>query len=231
MQEIFRRNLDEVRGRIADAAAKSGREADDVKLVAVTKYVDADITRQLVLAGATTLGENRPQVLGEKAAALSDLEIEWHMIGSLQRNKIKKTVSIASLLHSLDRDSLVESVARHGVETDQVIDCLLEVNVSGETSKHGYAADQVGAVIEKISQLESIRLCGLMCMAGLAGDDDDARREFAMLRELRDRHVGTDGSNIELKHLSMGMSGDFESAIEEGATIVRVGSALFRDVL
>ena len=230
MQDIFKNNLAEVHQRIADAASGSGRSADNVTMVAVTKYVGADVTRELVGAGANVLGENRPQALDEKAQALSDLDVQWHMIGSLQRNKVKKTLQIASMVHSLDRDSLIDAVARHATESDQVVDCLLEVNVSGEDSKHGFAPEQVGPAIERVASLSSIRLRGLMCMAGLAGDIDDARREFAMLRELRDQHAASESGNVQLTELSMGMSSDFEAAIEEGATIVRVGSLLFRGI-
>ncbi len=228
MEEKFKANLAEVRQRIAAAASRSGRTDADVTLVAVTKYVDAETTRQMVNAGADTLGENRPQVLEEKANSLSDLDIQWHMIGNLQRNKVKRTLAHATLIHALDRDSLVDAVAKEGAAQDRRVRCLLEVNVSGEESKHGYAANEVAAAIERIIALPSIRLEGLMCMAGLAGDADDARREFAMLREIRDAHANVRTDNVDLRDLSMGMSGDYEVAIEEGATIVRVGSALYR---
>jgi pyridoxal phosphate enzyme (YggS family) len=228
MEEKFKSNLAEVRQRIAEAALRSGRTESDVTLVAVTKYVDAATTRQLVNAGAKTLGENRPQVLEEKANSLSDLDIEWHMIGNLQRNKVKRTLPHATLIHALDRDSLIDLVAKEGAARDRQVRCLLEVNVSGEESKHGYAADEVATAIERVIALPSIRLEGLMCMAGLAGDADDARREFVMLREIRDSHANVRTDNVDLRDLSMGMSGDYEIAIEEGATIVRVGSALYR---
>lgn len=228
MEEKFRANLAEVNQRIAAAAQRSGRTESDVKLIAVTKYVDAATTKQLYNAGARCLGENRPQVLEQKANELSDLGIEWHMIGNLQRNKVKRTLAHASLIHALDRDSLVGSVAKEAAAQDRTVRCLLEVNVSGEESKHGYSPDEVAAAIELIVTLPSIKLEGLMCMAGLAGDDDDARREFAMLREIRDAHADVRTDNVDLRELSMGMSGDFEVAIEEGATIVRVGSALYR---
>jgi len=228
MEEKFKANLDEVKDRIGAAAQRSGRKADDVALVAVTKYVDAATTRQLVSAGATCLGENRPQALESKANELSDLDIQWHMIGNLQRNKVKRTLAHACLIHALDRDSLVNTVAKEAAAQQRTVRCLLEVNVSGEASKHGYEPSQVGAAIEHIITCPSIRLEGLMCMAGLAGNDDDARREFALLREIRDSHSDLKTDNVELKELSMGMSGDFEIAIEEGASIVRVGSALYR---
>lgn len=230
MEEQFRANLDKVKARIADSAVRSGRTAADVLLVAVTKYVDADVTSKLVAAGATCLGENRPQVLEEKAAALSQLDIDWHMIGNLQRNKIRRTLPHACLIHALDRDSLVNAVAKEAVAQDVVVRCLMEVNVSGEESKHGYAPSEVAAAVERIAALPSIKLEGLMCMASLAGDDDDARREFSALREIRDANADVKTDNVDLRELSMGMSGDFEIAIEEGATIVRVGSALFRGV-
>lgn len=228
MEEKFRANLAEVNQRIAEAAQRSGRTESDVKLIAVTKYVDAATTKQLYSAGAKCLGENRPQVLEEKANELSGLDIEWHMIGNLQRNKVKRTLAHATLIHALDRDSLVTAVAKEATAQDRTVRCLLEVNVSGEESKHGYSPDEVAAVIERIITLPSIKLEGLMCMAGLVGDDDDARREFAMLREIRNTHADVRTDNVNLKDLSMGMSSDFEIAIEEGATIVRVGSALYR---
>ena len=231
MQQQFEENLAEVRGRIADAAARNGRSESDVLLVAVSKYADAETTRQLANAGATCLGENRPQVLEEKAESLNDLDINWHMIGNLQRNKIRRTLPHASLIHALDRDKLVNGIAKEASDQDKTVRCLLEVNVSGETSKHGYAPDEVAAAIERIATLPSIRLEGLMCMASLEGNDDDARRQFASLREIRDANSDVKTDNVDLRELSMGMSGDYEIAIEEGATIVRVGSALFRGIL
>ena len=231
MQQQFKENLADVQARIADAADRSGRRAEDVLLVAVTKYVDADTTRQLIDAGATCLGENRPQVLEEKAESLEGLDINWHMIGNLQRNKIRRTLPLATLIHALDRDKLVNAIAKEAAVQDRTVRCLLEVNVSGEASKHGYAPEKVSAAIERIAALPSIRLEGLMCMASLDGNDDDARRQFASLRELRDAHTNMNSDNIDLRELSMGMSGDFEIAIEEGATIVRVGSALFHGIL
>ena len=230
MEEIFKANLDEVRGRIDDAASRSGRQSDDVELVAVTKYVDANTIRHLVAAGANCLGENRPQVLESKAVELAELEIAWHMIGNLQRNKVKKTLAHTCMIHALDRDSLVDAVAKEAAAQDRTVRCLLEVNVSGEASKHGYEPDQVEAAIERIIRCPAIKLVGLMCMAGLAGDGNDARREFAMLRKIRDAHSDVKTDNVDLKELSMGMSGDFEIAIEEGATIVRVGSALYHGI-
>lgn len=228
MEDKFRANLQEVNQRISDAAVKSGRAATDVKLIAVTKYVDAETTRLLVKAGAKHLGENRPQLLEEKAKSLADLDIQWHMIGNLQRNKIKRTLDHATMIHALDRNSLIDAVAKESTARNTSVRCLLEVNVSGEESKHGFAPNEVTAAIERIIQLPSIQLEGFMCMAGLDGNADDARREFALLRSIRDEHQSIKTDNVSLTELSMGMSGDYEIAIAEGATIVRVGSALYR---
>ena len=226
MIELFRKNLSAVRQRIDDAAVRSGRRGDDVTLVAVTKYVDADVTRQMFDAGAKVAGENRPQMLSAKAAELSDVNAAWHMIGSLQRNKVRQTVEHATLIHSVDRNKLLNAIAGEA-SAERPVRCLLEVNISGEESKHGFAVDELADAIEHASTLDHVLVQGLMCMASLAGGPDDARREFASLRELRDQHAGTGGANVNLADLSMGMSGDFEIAIEEGATIVRVGSALY----
>lgn len=236
MIEKLRSNLDDVRKRIETAAVRSGRQGKDITLVGVTKYVDADVTRAFVEAGCTTLGENRPQQLWDKAERLSDLNLQWHMIGHLQRNKVKRTLESACLIHSADSLRLLNAINSAAESLSVVANVLLEVNVSGEEAKHGFdgAADSgtLEAAVEHVETLGSVRVQGLMAMAGLAGDLDDARREFVMLRNIRDRLAQQDlPENVQTQELSMGMSGDFEVAIEEGATIVRVGSALFAGVM
>jgi pyridoxal phosphate enzyme (YggS family) len=223
----FQKRLSEVQERIDDAAQRSGRSGSEIQLVAVTKYVDTETTRDMFDSGAIVLGENRPQVLEEKAVALAELPIEWHMIGNLQRNKVKRTVAHASMIHSVDRNSLLDAIEKAATDAEKVVQCLLEINVSGESTKHGYQASELREAIEYAITKPSIRIEGLMCMAGLDGNLDDARREFALLRELRDQHADVKTDNVNLTELSMGMSGDFEIAIEEGATLVRVGSVLY----
>jgi pyridoxal phosphate enzyme (YggS family) len=230
MIEMLKSNLAQIRSRMDDAARKSGRSPDDVCLVGVTKYVDAETARALVESGCTNLGESRPQTLWEKAVALEDLNVRWHMIGHLQRNKVRRTVECCDLIHSVDSLRLMKSIDTVGQETDKTIDVLLEVNVSGESAKHGFKAAELEGVVESVAGLDHVSVKGLMCMAGLAGGVDEARREFAMLRELGDQLKSGTLDNIDLKELSMGMSGDFEIAIEEGATMVRVGSLLFDGV-
>lgn len=225
--EQFKTNLASVRKRIFQATERSGREPNSVRLVGVTKYVDAYVTAQLVEAGCLELGENRPQSLWEKAAAISDPRIIWHLIGHLQRNKIKRTIELAALIHSVDSDRLLTAINELAIESGRIVNVLLEVNVSGDAAKHGYSPDQMGAALDRVAGCENIRVQGLMCMAGLDSNPEEARLEFRRLREIRDSLIPNLPSNANLSDLSMGMSGDFEIAIEEGSTIVRVGSLLF----
>ena len=228
--EIFRQNLAAVQARIAAAASAAGRSPDSVTLVAVTKYVDAEITSLLVDAGAQVLGENRPQVLDEKFTALSGLSIDWHLIGHLQTNKVKKVVGQAALIHSVDSVRLIDAIEKHSVAQEIQSRVLLEVNVSGESAKHGIAPDELSGMLDHCRNLSAVKVDGLMCMAGLGGDTSETRSQFALLRQLRDDHQNDDSPKISLTELSMGMSGDFEMAIEEGASLVRVGSTLFEGI-
>jgi len=225
--QTIRTNLAEVRGRIAEAARRSGRVADAIALVAVTKFVgDAEI-RALLEAGCTTFGESRPQHLWEKAGRLAGLPIRWHLIGPLQRNKVRRTLPLVEMVHSADSLELVAAIERHSAELGVRTAVLLEVNVSGEDAKHGFAPEAVKPALQELARCEHVKIRGLMCMASLEGGLDRARRDFAALRELRERLRGESPGPIRLEELSMGMSGDFEVAIEEGATMVRIGSALF----
>lgn len=224
-------NLASVRARIAEAAQRSGRSAEDVTLVAVTKYVDADLARQLADAGCRQLGEARPQELWHKAEALADETIEWHLIGHLQRNKITRTLPLVRLIHSGDSLRLLEAIENELGRADAApMAVLVEVNVSGDATKHGFQADELDSMGDGLNALRRVHIGGLMCMAGREGGLDDARRDFERLRLLRDRLRTIWPDRLRLDQLSMGMSGDFEAAIEEGATLVRVGSLLFEGV-
>jgi len=229
LAERIHRNLAEVRDRIAQAARRSGRAPDSIRLVAVTKFVGEAEIRALVEAGCTTLGESRPQQLWEKAAPLAELPIHWHLIGHLQRNKAKRTVPLVEMIQSVDSLDLAVALDRHADEAGRRVPVLLEVNVSGEPAKHGFAPDEVASHLPSLARLTHLDIRGLMCMASLEGGLDAARRDFAALRDLRDRLQGDCPETIRLDELSMGMSGDFEVAIEEGATMVRIGSALFEE--
>lgn len=230
MLKQLKTNLGAVQDRIADAAANSSRSPSEITLVGVTKYVDVETTRCLHEAGCVDLGENRPQVVWDKTATLAQLPINWHMIGHLQRNKVKRTVACCELIHSVDSERLLTAIDEASAAHAKTSRVLLEFNVSGESAKHGFSQQDMPRVLEFVSRLNNVQVEGLMCMAGLVGDADDARREFAMLRSIKEEFESDVPANVKLKELSMGMSGDFEIAIEEGATLVRVGSLLFNGV-
>ncbi|MBA61050.1 MAG: YggS family pyridoxal phosphate-dependent enzyme [Planctomycetaceae bacterium] len=220
-------NLVKVQQNIAEAARKSGRSADDVSLVGVCKYFDADITRLVAEAGLLDLGENRPQQLWDKAAMLEQLPIRWHQIGHLQRNKVRRTLPLIHLFHAADSLRLLKEINKEADRINTKQDVLLEVNVSGEEAKHGFAPQEMESVLEQCAKLTSVRVRGLMAMAGLNSGIDGAAADFASLRELQQRLLAFKPENVELGELSMGMSRDYDIAIEHGATIVRVGSSLF----
>lgn len=222
-------NLAHVREQIAAAAARSGRRADEVTLVAVTKYAGPEIARALYDLGCTDLGESRPQELWRKAEALADASVHWHLIGHLQRNKIRRTLPLLTRLHSVDRLSLLADLDSEAAQLGQPVACLLEVNISGEPAKHGFAPTEVAAACEAIQAYPHLQLRGLMGMSGLDSDDAARRKQFALLRSLRDQH--RDAFYHSEGELSIGMTDDFPLAIEEGATIVRVGSALLEGVV
>jgi hypothetical protein len=230
IEHRIRENLATVQGRIAEAAQRSGRPADQVTLVAVTKFVGEAEIRALVAAGCTILGENRPQQLWEKAARLAGLPIRWHLVGHLQRNKARRTLPLVAMIESADSPELVAALDRHAVELGLRVPILVEVNVSGDAAKHGFTAESAARFVPDLANFEHLDVRGLMCMASLEGGLDAARRDFARLRDLRDRLRADCPDRVRLEELSMGMSGDFEVAIEEGATMVRIGSALFEGV-
>lgn len=211
--------LERIRARIAEACRRSGRESGSVKLVAVTKgHEPAEIERRVLRHGCRALGENRIQEWRPKANELSDQGIEWHFIGNLQRNKVKYCLPFHTI-HSLNSVRLADELQRQGERMDHVFRVLVEVNMAGEESKQGALAGAAERLVEHARALPNLEVTGLMTMAPYVQDPELARPVFSGLRRLRDK--------LALVDLSMGMSSDFEVAIEEGATIVRVGSALF----
>lgn len=226
----IRENLARVEARIAEAAGRSGRPAGSVRLVAVTKRNPPEWIRPLVACGASDLGENYPQELWAKAESLADLDdsIRWHLIGHLQSNKVKKTLPMVAMIHAVDSLKLLRILDEAAGEMKQPPEVCLQVNTSDETSKHGWDPEGILADAEAIAACRSIPVVGLMTMAALGTTAETARGSFVALRELRDRLRPRTG--LPLGELSMGMSNDFETAIEEGATLVRIGSALFEGV-
>ena len=219
-------NLREVRDRIASAARRSGRAAEAVRLVAVTKTVGEDLIRVLVGAGQCDLGENRAQQLRDRAAALRDLPIAWHMIGRLQRKNVKYVVPVAAMIHSVDSPDLAEEIGSRAMLGGTAATCLLEIN-SGEEQKGGVAPEEAAGAASAIATTAGINLVGLMTMAPLVENAETVRPIFARLRELLARINREAALSHPLTELSMGMTQDYEVAIEEGATMVRVGTALF----
>ena len=229
-------NVSAVRERIRLAGNRSGRSCDAVKLVAVSKYAAKEdgMIDALTAAGCRDLGESRPQSLIEKATWFSgqELNLNWHLIGSLQKNKVRRVLPFVSLIHSLDSISLIETVDRIVAEESlPPVNGLLEVNISGDATKQGFRAQELATALEIIAGLRNIRIRGLMCMSGLHSTDDERRAEFAATRILAEKLAADCPDNCLMHELSMGMSDDFPIAIEEGATLVRIGSSLYQDVL
>jgi PLP dependent protein len=217
--------LDEVRGRISAAAARSGRPAERVTLVGVTKTVGAEAVQAAVSAGLADLGESRVQEAQAKIQTVGRNRARWHLIGHLQSNKAGRAVELFDVIHGVDDVELAGALSRHAVSAARSLPVLVEVNVSGEATKFGVAPDDLDLLIERIAALPGLRLDGLMTVGALVERAESARAGFARLRGLRDRAKQKFG--LELSELSMGMSGDFEVAVEEGSTMVRVGSAIF----
>lgn len=220
-----------VRERIAVAAHAAGRDPASIQLVAVTKYVDAATAALLMDVGCTTLGESRPQQLWDKAAAPELAGVRWHLIGRLQRNKVRRTLPLVDLIHSVDSERLLAEIEDQAAALSLTTRVLLEVSCSGEADKQGFSVDAVRRLLSTLSQFAHVRVGGLMTMAALEGGEATARANFAALRELRDELAPQAPTGVSLNELSMGMSGDFEAAIAEGATIVRIGSSLFEGML
>lgn len=220
-------NLARLRDRIAAATIRSGRTTDAVRLVLVTKTVAPDRVREAIHAGQTDLGENKVQEGGRKAEALAGEPIRWSMIGHLQSNKVKDVLKFAAEVQSLDRLSLAAALEKRLQFLGQSLDVLVQVNTSNEASKYGLTPEDVPAFLKELTSFETLRPKGFMTLARFTPDEAEVRRCFRMLREIRDRALNDAPQGEALRHLSMGMSGDYETAIEEGATIVRVGQAVF----
>ena len=223
--------LAQVRERIAAAERAAGRAPGSVRLLAVSKKMTADDVRAALAAGQRAFGENYAQELRDKRAALAhDLTPptlphppEWHFIGPLQSNKVKYVAGQVALAHTVDSAALVEAIEARGLPQA----CLVQVNVAGEAQKRGIAPDELPALLDRFATMSHVTCAGLMVIPPFTDDPDDARPHFAALRALRDREAARARPHVALRELSMGMSGDLEVAVAEGATIVRVGTAIF----
>ncbi|HET6420576.1 MAG TPA: YggS family pyridoxal phosphate-dependent enzyme [Geobacteraceae bacterium] len=219
-------NLQKIRNRIETAARASGRDPNSVRLVAVSKTKPAEAVMEAIRAGQLIFGENYVQELTSKAAQVPG-PVEWHFIGALQSNKVKYISGLVTLIHSVDRLSLAEEIEKQWGKLEKTCDILIEVNVSGEKSKAGTTTSEAVRLVRDIARLPHIRVRGLMTMPPFFDEPEAARPYFRELRELAGEIASEEIPDVEMNELSMGMSGDFEVAIEEGATLVRVGSAIF----
>ncbi|MEK8129738.1 YggS family pyridoxal phosphate-dependent enzyme [Paenibacillus filicis] len=225
MNSQLQQRIQQVQERISAACERSGREPHDVRTIAVTKYVSLETTGEVLRSGLDQIGENRWQDAAEKWEAFGS-QGTWHFIGHLQTNKVKEVVGRFAYIHSLDRLSLAKEIDKKAVALGIQVPCLLQVNISGEETKYGLAPDALLPFVEEIRGLTGIRIAGLMTMAPYEAEAEETRPVFRGLREWRDRLNETGILDYEVKELSMGMSNDFEVAIEEGATWVRLGSVL-----
>ncbi|OIP99147.1 YggS family pyridoxal phosphate enzyme [Candidatus Wirthbacteria bacterium CG2_30_54_11] len=220
-------NVRSVEERISRACEKAGRERTSVRLVAATKYAEAGQVVELIHAGIREVGENKVQAAREKQKTVAGMT--WHMLGHLQSNKVKEALRLFSVIHSVDSVHLAEELSRHSEKLKQKREILLEVNIAGEDTKFGIPVSGLTDLFSQVYKYPNTRLVGLMCMAPYSDEPEDSRSHFRRLRELRDGLQQKFG--IALPQLSMGMSGDFQVAIEEGATMVRVGRALFEEAV
>jgi pyridoxal phosphate enzyme (YggS family) len=222
----LRSRLAAVEDRMQAACLRAGRLRNEVTLVAVTKSVAAPVASALHALGVAHLGESRPQELWRKAAALP-ASVHWYLVGHLQRNKIERTLPLVKMIHSVDSLRLLTSLEEEAVRQQRPVAVLLEVNAGGEESKHGFAPAEIAGLVGPLRAFKTVHVRGLMTMAALETDPQRCRPTFATLRRLRDQLRAEVGPPHSMEHLSMGMSNDFEIAIEEGATLVRLGTVLF----
>jgi pyridoxal phosphate enzyme (YggS family) len=224
--ELIRNNLESIISRINAAAARAGRDPSDIRLIGVTKTVDIDRIKAAFDCGIMDFGENRVQELCKKADIL-DIKCNWHLIGHLQTNKVKYIIDRVGLIHSLDSLELAREISRRAETAGRMIDVLVQVNVAGEESKFGIRPEEAPGFVKEVSRMGNIRVKGLMTIAPLADDPEDVRWVFEGLGKLRIDISRENIDNVDMTCLSMGMSNDFEVAVEEGSNMVRIGTALF----
>ena len=217
-------NADLVRQQVETARNKANRQ-DQVNVIAITKYVDVATTEALVKTGIQHIGENRVDKFLEKYQALKEYDLTWHLIGSLQRRKVKDVINLVDYFHALDSVKLAQEIQKRA---EHPIKCFLQVNISGEESKHGFAPDELDDVLAKIAQLDKIEIVGLMTMAPFEASQEELQDIFSKTHQLQKQLEKKQLKNMPFSELSMGMSRDFEVAIANGATYVRIGTSFFK---
>ena len=219
-------NIASIQERISKSALRAGRDPVEIRLVAVSKTVSAESIQEAIAAGVTILGENYVQEARNKIARIGK-QVEWHFIGHLQSNKAKYAVDLFSMIQSVDRLALAEELGQEANKRGKIVPVLIQVNISGEESKSGIDPQETLQLLERIAALQHLAVQGLMTMPPWFEDPEDARPYFSAMRKLREKLSREKIPGVALQELSMGMSGDFEVAIEEGATLVRIGTAIF----
>ena len=217
-------NADLVRQQVETARNKANRQ-DQVNVIAITKYVDVATTEALVKTGIQHIGENRVDKFLEKYQALKEYDLTWHLIGSLQRRKVKDVINLVDYFHALDSVNLAQEIQKRA---EHPIKCFLQVNISGEESKHGFAPDELDDVLAEIAQLDKIEIVGLMTMAPFEASQEELQDIFSKTHQLQKQLEKKQLKNMPFSELSMGMSRDFEVAIANGATYVRIGTSFFK---
>lgn len=220
----LRSNKEKIEKRLDQACQSTGRSSKEVGVIAVTKYVDSDTTKSLLECGIQHVGENRVDKFLEKYEALKDYPVTWHLIGTLQRRKVKNVINFVDYFHALDSLSLAQEINKRATHP---IKCFLQVNISGEESKHGFSRDEVFSVVKEMAVLENIELVGLMTMAPFDATDEELENLFSTTNALNKELAALNMERMPFTELSMGMTRDFPIAVANGATFVRVGTAFF----
>ena len=224
---FLKQNLEIVKEDIKDACKKANKDVDNVVLIGVTKTVDIPVIEEAISLGIKHVGENKPQELVRKYEAIGD-KAKWHLIGTLQTNKVKYIIDKVHMIHSLDRKSLCDEIQKRAEGVNRVINCLVQVNISNEETKHGLNKEDVIPFIKDVvSNYKNIKIKGLMTMAMYSDNPEETRWVFKSLKELSDEIKNLNIENVDMDYLSMGMSNDFKIAIEEGSNMVRVGTSIF----
>ena len=222
----IRENVQFVRNKIAEACRRSGRESEEIELVAITKTVDVEQINEAIEAGIRVVGENRVQEAWRKYQEVGE-KAHWHMVGHLQTNKVKRVLQFAEMIHSVDSVYLAREIQTQAKKLDRTIEILIQVNTSGEESKFGLEPEATIGAIEEVSTLPNLKIKGLMTIGAFLPNPEDVRPCFKLLNDLKDRVNERGITSVEIGTLSMGMTNDYEIAIEEGSTMVRVGTAIF----
>jgi hypothetical protein len=220
-------NIDDILKRVGNACKKAGRNPGDITVVAVSKTVDYQRAKEAVEAGINNLGENRVQELVKKYEDMKDTDAKWHMIGHLQKNKVKYIIDKTVLIHSVESLELAEEINKRANKNNLIADILIELNIGEEESKFGITEERVYDFINSMDKFDNIRVLGLMTVAPFCENPEDARWVFKKMKNIYDKVSTMKLQNVQMKYLSMGMTNDFEIAIEEGSNIIRIGTAIF----